>query len=214
MSRPVGKRNHDFNEKRAALVNTITDFVLSEGVDSPSFRQIAIAADTSEPTLRHYFGDRSGVLVAVFKHIRDLSIPLKELTSQPAETFDDSVETYIDLVAGYRKNTRYIRGHGFGIRESMNDEAAREAYLKYMLQPAVDAVAERLVRSPGGPKNYPTAKMMGFMLVASSIVVILHQELLNGKTYAPLDVDEYFEQLKKWMKGGIGSSLNALDKKS
>lgn len=210
MSRPVGVRNKDFEEKKQALLEALTDFLLSEGVELPSFRQMAIAAGTSEPTLRHYFSNRSGVIVAVFEYMHKLSVPLRQNSAQPGRNLAESIDEYIDLVANSRKVTRYIRAHGLGIREGMNSEQAREAYLRYLLLPAIDSIAEKLVRTPNGPKNYETARLAGVMLLAPSIFIILHQELLNGKTHSPIDVDLYLEQVKKWMKDGIGSSLDAL----
>ena len=72
MSRPAGARNHDFCEKRTALLDTLTDFALAAALTRPSLRQIAIAANQSEPTLRHYFGDRQGLVLEIIENIVDL----------------------------------------------------------------------------------------------------------------------------------------------
>ncbi len=210
MSRPAGVRNQDFDEKRQALVEAIANFALFEGVERPSFRQMAIAAETSEPTLRHYFKDRRGVIVAIFKHLNEITEPMRAITAIPEASLGEAISSHLSRIMEFRKSTRYIRGQEFGIRESMSSEAAREAYLKYLVEPGVDAIAEKLVKTPGGPKNYQTARSAGMMLMSASIMMVLHQELLNGKTYAPVDVDGYFDQLKAWLENGMKNDPDAL----
>ena len=90
MPRPPGTRNQDFAEKKLALVQKLADFLLSDDVELPSFRQMAIAADTSEPTLRHYFGDRSGVIIAVMAHIGKLAEPFREHTRKPSDSIEEA----------------------------------------------------------------------------------------------------------------------------
>ncbi|MEM5515970.1 hypothetical protein WNY37_03345 [Henriciella sp. AS95] len=210
MSRPAGVRNQDFEEKKEALVKAVADYVQSPGIESPSFRQMAIAADTSEPTLRHYFGDRSGVLVAVFKHISETVAHYRESVAEPGDSLRGSVDSYLDSVSQYRRDARYIEAHGLGIRESMVDEAARKAYLDYILTPGIEAIKHKLKGSPNGPKTPEAAHSAAVMLMASSIFAILYQELLNGKEHAPLDVDKYFSHLKIWLKDGYDGNPDAL----
>ena len=69
MPRPAGVRNHDFESKRTALLDTLTQFALEDNMQRPSLRQFAIAARASEPTLRHYFRDRQGLIIAILQYI-------------------------------------------------------------------------------------------------------------------------------------------------
>ena len=203
MPRPAGVRNQDFEEKRLALVTAASSFLLSDDVEAPSFRQIAIAVDTSEPTLRHYFQDRSGVIIAVFEQLHELAASMRAVAAVVGPSIEESVTDYLDLMSQYRENSLYIRAHRFGIRESMIDEKARRAYLENLVMPGVEAVANRLFKSPGWSGPLHAARQAAMMLMGSSIFMVLHQELLNGKKYAPMDVDAYFERMKIWMKPGL-----------
>ncbi|MEQ9314944.1 MAG: hypothetical protein RLN72_03770, partial [Henriciella sp.] len=145
-----------------------------------------------------------------FEHMHTLSVGMRENSAQPGHDLNDSIDQYINFVSNSRRSTRYISAHGLGIREGLSCDQARQAYLRHILLPSIESIAQKLVRTPDGPRNYQTARLAGVMLLGSSIFMILLQDLLNGATHAPLDIDLYFEQVKKWMKSGIGSNLNAL----
>ncbi|MEO0786583.1 MAG: hypothetical protein AAFY10_12875, partial [Pseudomonadota bacterium] len=84
MPRPAGVRNRDFADKRASLLATLTDFALNSDLRRPSLRQFAIAAEASEPTLRHYFQDRQGVVVAILECIGERGQALWNMIATPA----------------------------------------------------------------------------------------------------------------------------------
>lgn len=203
MSRPSGVRNQDFAQKRQALLDKMEVFILEKGNESPSFRQLAIAAEISEPTLRHYFTDRSGVMVALIENFRDKSAFMRDATRQASDGIADSLEGYHQLVRRFRQDATFVQAQAFMIRESMADAAARRAYLEHIVEPSIDALADRLVRTKGGPANYQTARTAGMMLMSSSIFMILHQELLDAKEHAPVDEDWYFEHIRNWMRNGL-----------
>lgn len=203
MPRPAGTRNQDFEEKKRALVEKLTRFVLQEDAERPSLRQLAIAAETSEPTLRHYFTDRSGVIVAIMAHIYEIAEFMREGARQPSDSIAASLEGYQALVAEFRENTRYLQAHSFGIRESMSDADARKAYLDYIVEPSVDSLAERLVKTKGGPTNYQTARAAAFMLMSSTVFMLMHQKLLDGDKHKPIDMDWYYTLVRNWMLNGL-----------
>lgn len=212
MARPAGVRNQDFEVKRQVLLERLTNFVLSDDAELPSFRQLSIAAEVSEPTLRHYFKDRSGVISAILEHMYEISGFMREAISAPGKSIGDGLAGYHELLQEFRNNTRFIAGHAFAIRESMSDATAREAYLRYILIPSLDAVAERLVRTKGGPTNYQTARAAGVMLMSSSLMMILHQELLDGRRHMPLDVEQYFGLVRNWIRDGLEANPEGLDR--
>ncbi|WP_139792365.1 TetR/AcrR family transcriptional regulator [Henriciella litoralis] len=209
MSRPAGVRNQDFEEKRHALLEKIADFLLDPDVDRPSLRQLAIAAEASEPTLRHYFGNRSGVVVAVLEMLAARGAPLREVVSQPCQTCADAVDSYIDFVAVMRKDHRYAQLHAMGIRESLSDEDVQQAYVEYVVKPGVDAVASKLVRSPGGPADYQSARYAAAMLISASTFAVLHQEVIGGKKFMPIEIDSYLAHVKNWVGNGLAGSSDS-----
>ena len=46
MPRPAGVRNHDFEAKKTALLDTLSEFALNDDLRRPSLRQFAIAAQS------------------------------------------------------------------------------------------------------------------------------------------------------------------------
>ncbi|HRJ00802.1 MAG TPA: hypothetical protein PKV67_08485, partial [Hyphomonas sp.] len=92
MPRPSGARNHDFDEKRAALLNTLTRYALTADLRRPSLRQFAMAAKQSEPTLRHYFGDRQGLVIEILENLRSRAMPLWIAFEEPSENVDAALD--------------------------------------------------------------------------------------------------------------------------
>ncbi|WP_300378025.1 hypothetical protein [Henriciella sp.] len=211
MARPAGVRNQDFEVKRRVLLQKLTDYALQDGVELPSFRQLAIAAETSEPTLRHYFSNRSGVVVAIMEYLHDISGYMRDGLSKPDNSIREGLESYHEKLMDFMRNSRLIVAHAFGIRESMSDAAAREAYLKYLLMPSADALTEKLAHTEGGPENHDTAHAAAMMLMSSSLMMILHQELLDGKKHMPIDVDWYLSLVRNWLRDGLEANPEGLD---
>ncbi|RIJ24356.1 TetR/AcrR family transcriptional regulator [Henriciella barbarensis] len=206
MARPAGVRNQDFEQKKQALTDKLLAFVLSDGVERPSFRQLAIAAETSEPTLRHYFTDRTGLIIHLMEQITERSEPLREALSQPQDSLDDAVLGYFRQMAVLTKTDAYVRVHAFAIREAMGDEGIQKFYLKKFLSAGIDAVAERIVRSKNGLATFDEARHAATLIVSTSLLRVVHQEVLKGKVHQPLDEEAYFERVGKWLLDGLRPS--------
>jgi|TARA_Y100001947_G_scaffold154218_1_gene158092 AcrR family transcriptional regulator len=209
MARPAGVRNQDFEKKKQALTDKLLTFVLSDGVDRPSFRQLAIAAETSEPTLRHYFKDRTGLIVHLLNQINERSEPMREILRQPQDNLDDAVKGYFRQMASLTRTESYVKVHAFGIREAMGDEEIQKFYLQKYLSSGIDAVAERLIRSKGGPKSFDEARHAAILIVSASLLRVVHQEVLRGKVHKPLDEDVYFERVGEWLLDGLRPSKSS-----
>ena len=76
MPRPLGRRNPDYEEKRDRLIHDLTEYVLRSELTRPSFRQLAMAGQVAEPTLRHYFGDRETVASEILRVLGGRAEPL------------------------------------------------------------------------------------------------------------------------------------------
>ncbi|WP_084399179.1 TetR/AcrR family transcriptional regulator [Henriciella aquimarina] len=203
MPRPSGVRNQDFAEKRQALLDKVEAYVLEKSNELPSFRQLAIAAAVSEPTLRHYFKDRSGLIIALIGHFHKKSEFMREATRQSGDGINASLEDYHRLLHSFRNETIFIEAQAFMIRESMVDPAVRKAYLEQIVEPSLDALAQRLLKTEGGPATEQTARTAAMMLLSSSMFMIVHQELLDGKEHTPIDETQYFQLIRNWMRNGL-----------
>jgi len=57
------------DQRRAAMLDAMADFVLAEGLEAASLRPLAKAADTSDRMLLYYFKDKTEILSAVLEQI-------------------------------------------------------------------------------------------------------------------------------------------------
>jgi AcrR family transcriptional regulator len=126
MPRPAGARNHDFDEKRQALLETLTDFALQASLSRPSLRQFAIAAHQSEPTLRHYFGDRQGLVIEIIEHIASRAEDVWRRVSKPSPDPAAAIQDYLGLAEKGMAHGNFTRAHAFGLIEGFADPVVGE----------------------------------------------------------------------------------------
>lgn len=203
MPRPVGVRNHDFDEKRAALLDTLTDFALSADLRRPSLRQFAIAAHASEPTLRHYFTDRQGLVIDILENIGRKATPLWAMVATPSPSPAQAFEEYFRISEAGMRLGGFIRAHAFGLIEGLADETLGQAYLDKVLEPALRAVSDKLRATPGAPKDETALRAAALAALAPLLVMSLHQELLGGANSAPINTSQTIAQLQAWLAKGL-----------
>lgn len=158
MARPVGVKNADFEQKREKLLDGLTAYALSDGVHLPSMRQLSIAVNTSQPTLSHYFDDRAGVVSAIIERLRETTRPIRTQMRLPESSLEASVNSFLKLAADASQNRSYLKSHAFAIREGMLDPDVYTVYSRELIDTAIEAIAERFVKSPGGPRNFANAR--------------------------------------------------------
>lgn len=205
MPRPVGARNHDFDEKRASLLNTLTKFALTAHLQRPSLRQFAIAAGQSEPTLRHYFGDRQGLVIEILENLRSKAMPLWIAFAEPSESTEAALDAYFALVSEGLKHGQFARSHAFGLIEGLADEVVGRAYLDKLLEPALQSLCDKLRVTPGGPRTEVGLRAASLAILSPLMVMTLHQDLLGGAKTAPIDM----EAVARILRSGLGRGLNA-----
>jgi AcrR family transcriptional regulator len=199
MARPMGVRNHDFEEKRAALLDALTDFALSADLRRPSLRQFAIAVHASEPTLRHYFTDRQGLVIAILENIGQRGAPLWSMVSIPSASPAQAMEEYFRVSEAGMRLGSFIRAHAFGLIEGLADDAAGRAYLEKVLEPALQAISAKLRATPGAPPQESALRAAALATLSPLLVMSLHQELLGGRSIAPVDSSETIRHLEAWL---------------
>ena len=204
MPRPAGVRNRDFEEKRTALITTLTDFALNADLRRPSLRQFAMAASASEPTLRHYFTDRQGVVVAILECIGTRGAGIWDAVATPADSMANALTEYYRVSEAGMRHGGFIRAHAFGIIEGVADAAAGRAYLHYVLEPALQAVERKYVATPGAPRDPGALRAASLATLSPLLVMCLHQDLLAGSEERPVDVAETLGHLKSMLAIGIG----------
>lgn len=203
MPRPAGVRNRDFAEKRMALLDTLCDFALSSDLRRPSLRQFALAASASEPTLRHYFKDRQGVVVAILQRIGTRGEPLWRTIALPAKDTATALEEYFRVSEAGMRHGGFIRAHAFGIIEGVADVVAAKAYLEHVLEPALGAVESKLSASEEAPQDSKLLRAAALAALSPMLVMCLHQDLLGGQDDWAFDVPVTMMHLQALLTGGV-----------
>lgn len=203
MPRPAGARNHDFEQKRNALVDGLTRFAVTAELRRPSLRRFAIAVEASEPTLRHYFKDRRGVVVAILKRMGKIGRSVRKDFALPSDNIASAVENYYRVAAPGAQFDLYTRAHAFGLIEGIADEETGKAYLKYMLEPALTVITDKLASTPGGPGSALKRRAAAFAILSPLILIGIHQTLLGGAEEAPLDSKATIDLLQTWLGEAI-----------
>ncbi|MFN4024520.1 MAG: TetR/AcrR family transcriptional regulator [Hyphomonas sp.] len=199
MPRPAGARNHDFDAKRAALLDALTEFALSADLRRPSLRQFAHAMNVSEPTLRHYFEDRHGLILDILDNIGRKGAPLWAMVATPSTDPATAFEEYFRISEAGMRLGGFIRAHAFGLIEGLADETIGQAYLEKVLEPALAAVANKLRATPGAPKDETELRAAALAALSPLLVMSLHQELLGGGRSAPIDSSRVIRSLQVWL---------------
>lgn len=219
MARHPGTRNQDYEQKRLALVESVAAYVMREDVFLPSFRQMAIAANTSEPTLKHYFGNRSGLVIAVLEYFSEAGAPLREELRRHFSSIEDALWDYQAMASRVSRNGGFIRGHIFGLRESLADNDVFNAYISHLVLPGVAAFAERLVKARGGPVNYSTARTAASMIFANVLFLACRKHLLGKADPDSASPEQNYAMMTSWLLNGMvadpeGNNQNDLPSKA
>nr|WP_321359622.1 TetR/AcrR family transcriptional regulator [uncultured Hyphomonas sp.] len=203
MARTAGARNYNFDVKRAALLDSVITFALSDEIERPSLRQLALAAGTSEPTLRHYFTDRKGLIIAMMAELGERARPIWQELEQPSENITDAIDECFRHALTRIGDQRFFRMHAFGMVEGMAEPGAGQAYLEHILEPSFSSICNKLSRTPGAPDDPDEIRSAAIAMFSPVIVTCLHQHLLGGRSFAPLDDRSTLQHLHKWLGGAL-----------
>jgi len=207
MARTPGARNYNFGMKRGALIDSAIELALQGEISRPSLRQFAISAETSEPTLRHYFSDRKGLVIAIMEEIGERTRPLWQDLAAPAESVDEAVKACFHHALTRITDDQFVRMHAFGLIEGVADPSAGQAYLKFILEPSLDCIRQKLAATPGASGDAAELQTAALAIFSPVIMFCLHQHLLGGRIVAPLDGQTTVMQLSEWLAGAISESV-------
>ncbi|MEN0066998.1 MAG: TetR/AcrR family transcriptional regulator C-terminal ligand-binding domain-containing protein [Myxococcota bacterium] len=176
-----------------------------------SFADLARAAGVSVPTLRHYFGDREGAVVATFQAMDVSSRDLLEALSDPGpHALRESLQHWATrTVDGFR---HYGVGNLFAgaLSHGLHDPVIGPAFVKYVLEPSI-ALCERLLQRhrERGEIDIPDDELRGaaLSLLSPLVLALLHQDALHGKTERPLDVRAFAARHVDRFLNGYGPAI-------
>ena len=194
MGRPPGTRNREYDQKRRDLLSRLLPAVVQAG-GQISLHELARAADASIPTLKHYFGGRSGAVAAALRAVRESAATYIDAVADPGE---------LDLAASLRKLALELAAawvpfgvgalFAAGLSAGLGDGEAGPGYLDGVLEPTLHALEERLrVHARRGqidlaPDDDLAIRAAAMAFLSPLLVALLHQHALAGARCRPLDV--------------------------
>lgn len=197
MGRPIGTRNPDYEEKRAALAEAALPRLIADG-GATSLSELAAEVGVSVPTLKHYFGDRSGVVAAALLCQLERARPYVAQVAAPSS--NDLRTSLVDfLLALVRAWRPFGVGRVFtvGMAAGIYDAAVGPAYLGGVLEPTLQAVERRLkvhaaaraLRVKEGDADGLRAAALA--LLAPVVLALIHQDALGGASCRGLDLEAF-----------------------
>ncbi len=192
----------DGADRRTQLLEILSAAALRETSSPISLRKFAIEAGVSEPTLRHYFDDRQGLVIAILRFLSASAGEYLERCADGGPDLPKSISDYLALAMEGVENDVFARTHAFALVESIHDPMVAEVYLQTAIEPSLAAIERRLAASmdqggQGGAADPEFIRDMAFFLYSPMLAAILHQRLLCGEKVRPLDLQRFFGRLTR-----------------
>ncbi|NJK63215.1 MAG: TetR/AcrR family transcriptional regulator [Synechococcaceae cyanobacterium SM2_3_1] len=194
MAKPKGYRAPDYEERRDRLLDSMLEALARPKSELASLSTLAEAAGVTTPTLRHYFGNRDGLVISLLEKARREGEEYLQHARQSQGCLVVSLRSYLgDLVDGFHYGLGNL--HAIGLTEGIGHQEMGPAYLMLMWEPTLEAVETRLEKHHhNGELRECDLRQAALMLVGPVLWVLLHQYKLGGITTRPLDVEQFLEQ--------------------
>ena len=171
---------------------------MERGHTRPSLRQLAEAADVTVPTLRHYFGTRDELVAAVFAEQHRLGAPYLEQAAEPRGDFENSVRDFLASFTLALTRARLGDILALGFIEGLLNGRLGPAALAHILDPAIDALEERLrAHQARGEMIDADPRHAAIILLSPVVLAGHHQDQMFGRTQRPLDADAFIDDLTR-----------------
>lgn len=206
MARPQGSKNRDHDETRHRLASSLAPHLLRADGEPATFKDLAAASGVSPATLKHYFGDRAGVVAAVAEAFAVEAQPhLAAMTEVPPGM---AVATSLtEVLLGFQEAwRRHGAGRAFagGIAVGLEHRDNGPVVVDRMLEPLLQAM-ERLLEVHVERGDLPPIPLReaALSVVAPVLLALLHQDSLGGATCRHLDVDDFTRTHVRWVVRGL-----------
>jgi AcrR family transcriptional regulator len=197
MGRRPGSRNADYEETRARLLTSLRPIFAETGGLRLSARELAARAGVEPRTLKHYFGDRDGILKALFENDHRIGEPgLMRVGFGPLGPVRESLRGTLEYIRQGFARGGLADVHVVGIGAGISQKPLGEAYLQELLEPTLQSMERRIERHQAAGDLAPgSARYAALELLGSALMVFLHQHTLGGRTCRPLDEGAFLDEL-------------------
>jgi AcrR family transcriptional regulator len=183
-------------DRKSELLAILAQTAIADRSAPVSLRQFAIKAGVSEPTLRHYFNDRQGVVIAIIGYFAEGARDWLARSAEPAATVKDAIGGYADLAMEGADTDIFAQAHAFALVESIHDPVVARAYLDRIIEPSLKAIEHRLAPAVDLTGQSPDrVRHAALALYGTVLIAVLHQRLLRGSEARPLDMAGFFGDL-------------------
>lgn len=213
MPRTVGARNSDYELARDRLLDAVIPRLTAPDAERPSFRELADYAQVSVSTLRHYFADREGLVIAAFARMHDLGREHMDasalLASLPAE---DALRAYCENLLMAWMTFGVGAMLSTALAEGMNQPRVGPAYVQELLEPMIQGCEALLAGLVEAKTLAPLDTRLGaIQLISPLFIALLHQDTLGGVACRPLDLAAFVPAHVRAFLVGHGGAVGALD---
>jgi AcrR family transcriptional regulator len=197
VGRPLGSKNPEYERRRRRLLDAAMPRLIADH-GTTSLNELAAEVGVSVPTLRHYFGDRAGMVAAALRRQKRRARPHLEQIAVPASPdLAASLAGFLHELAGawraFGVGPLFAAGLAMGLQET----AAGPAYLDGVLEPTLAAVEARLRAHAGAGALRVAAddadglRAAALALLSPVVLALLHQDALGGAACRALDVPAF-----------------------
>lgn len=211
MGRPAGSRNRDYEASRHALASRLGPHLLRNDGEPATVADLAVAAEVSATTLKHYFTDRDGIFAAVMQAVYDDSRGYLDAAGEPGTlTVAESVSALLHgLVVTWRD---YGLGRVFasGLALGTAHELRGPAFLGSVLEPLTLSVEHLLtVHVERGDLPGVDVRAVALGLLGPVVLALLHQDCLGGRVSRPLDTTALINAHVATMVSGLSAAAGS-----
>lgn len=197
MGRPAGSRNEGYDERRAALAAAVVPRLTANDGPQASLAELASAAGVSVPTVKHYFGDRSGLVAAALRTMGQSGAFHVERSKVPTQaSFAGSMRDLARDIAVAWRQFGVGRVFGAALAVGIHDALAGPGTVDGVVEPTVQAIEARIAAHVArGDVVIDAAdiRLCALQFLSPLLVALLHQQELGGAACRPLDVDAFVD---------------------